>query len=82
MNASPREACIGNDGTRGFFCVLSSTCEQYSCFVSAHEVVLNAVNNVGANIRKATVEYTAEDYSYIQRTNLESAYNLTQVGLL
>lgn len=45
-------------------------------------MVLIAVNNVGANIRKATVEYTAEDYSYIQRTNLESAYNLTQVGLL
>lgn len=38
------------------------------------------VNNVGANIRKATVEYTAEDYSYIQRTNLESAYNLTQLA--
>ena len=46
------------------------------------KVVPNAVNNVGANIRKATVDYTAEDYSYIQRTNLESAYNLTQVGLL
>ena len=45
-------------------------------------MVLNAVNNVGANIRKATVEYTAEEYSYIQRTNLESAYNLTQVGLV
>ena len=42
----------------------------------------HAVNNVGANIRKATVEYTAEDYNFIQRTNLESAYNLTQVNSL
>ncbi len=39
----------------------------------------HAVNNVGTNIRKSTVEYTAEDYSQIQRTNMESAYNLTQV---
>ncbi|CAL5223261.1 g5745 [Coccomyxa viridis] len=38
------------------------------------------VNNVGTNIRKSTVEYTAEDYSHIQNTNLESAYNLTQLA--
>ena len=43
-------------------------------------MVLFAVNNVGSNIRKATVDYTAEDYSFIQRTNMESAYNLTQVS--
>ncbi len=38
------------------------------------------MNNVGTNIRKSTVEYTAEEYSHIQNTNLESAYNLTQVA--
>ena len=42
-------------------------------------MVHHAVNNVGSNVRKATVDYTAEDYSFIQRTNMESAYNLTQV---
>ena len=45
-------------------------------------MVHHAVNNVGSNVRKATVDYTAEDYSFIQRTNMESAYNLTQVILL
>ncbi|CAK0784803.1 hypothetical protein CVIRNUC_008007 [Coccomyxa viridis] len=43
-------------------------------------MVHHAVNNVGSNVRKATVDYTAEDYSFIQRTNMESAYNLTQLA--
>ncbi len=79
MHASSQEACIADHGVEGPLCVLSSICKHASCSVSVHSVMLNAVNNVGANIRKATVDYTAEDYSYIQRTNLESAYNLTQV---
>ncbi|PNH12845.1 Tropinone reductase [Tetrabaena socialis] len=37
------------------------------------------VNNVGTNVRKPTVEYTEEDYSFVMRTNLESAYHLCQV---
>jgi len=35
------------------------------------------VNNVGTNIRKASVEYTESDISYIWRTNFESMYSLT-----
>lgn len=35
------------------------------------------VNNVGTNIRKRTVEYTAEEYDFLLRTNLHSAYSLT-----
>ncbi|CAL8463014.1 g2548 [Coccomyxa elongata] len=38
------------------------------------------VNNVGSNVRKPTVEYTSEDYAWISKTNLESAYNLTQLA--
>ncbi|KAG2501667.1 hypothetical protein HYH03_000170 [Edaphochlamys debaryana] len=37
------------------------------------------VNNVGTNVRKPTVEYTEEEYSFVMRTNLESAYHLCQV---
>lgn len=44
--------------------------------------MVSAVNNVGSNLRKPTVEYTAEDYSLITKTNLDSAYNLTQVTFL
>ncbi|MCO5594779.1 hypothetical protein L7F22_048812, partial [Adiantum nelumboides] len=38
------------------------------------------VNNVGTNIRKPTVEYTAEDLSHIMSTNFESAYHNAQLA--
>ncbi|KAF3778658.1 Senescence-associated protein 13 [Nymphaea thermarum] len=38
------------------------------------------VKNVGTNIRKPTVEYTAEDFSFLMSTNLESAYHLCQLA--
>ncbi|XP_058787531.1 tropinone reductase homolog At5g06060-like [Vicia villosa] len=37
------------------------------------------VNNVGANFRKPTIEYTAEVYSEIMAINLDSAYHLCQL---
>lgn len=38
------------------------------------------VNNVGTNRRKPTTEYSADDYSFIMSTNLESAYHLCQLA--
>ncbi|PRQ37960.1 putative oxidoreductase [Rosa chinensis] len=38
------------------------------------------INNVGTNISKPTTEYTAEDYSFIVSTNLESTYHLCQLA--
>ncbi|KAL7583535.1 hypothetical protein Lser_V15G44201 [Lactuca serriola] len=38
------------------------------------------INNVGTNIMKATLEYTAEDYSLIMATNLESCYHISQLS--
>lgn len=38
------------------------------------------VNNVGTNIRKQTLEYTAEDFSFLISTNLESAYHMSQLA--
>lgn len=37
------------------------------------------VNNVGTNVRKPTVEYTAEEYRHILSTNLDSFFHLCQV---
>ena len=36
------------------------------------------VNNVGTNIRKPTVDYTADEYQYLMSTNLESTFTLCQ----
>ncbi|XP_051143633.1 tropinone reductase homolog At5g06060-like [Andrographis paniculata] len=48
---------------------------------SAFDGKLNIlINNVGTNIRKRTVDYTAEEYSMLMATNLESSYNLCQLA--
>ncbi|CAH9078242.1 unnamed protein product [Cuscuta epithymum] len=48
---------------------------------SAFDGKLNIlVNNVGKSILKPTVEYTAEEYSYLMATNLESSYHLSQLA--
>ncbi|XP_059628099.1 tropinone reductase homolog At5g06060-like isoform X2 [Cornus florida] len=38
------------------------------------------INNVGTNIRKPTTEFTAEEYSMLMATNLESVYHLCQLA--
>ncbi|XP_059455689.1 tropinone reductase homolog At2g29150-like [Corylus avellana] len=38
------------------------------------------INNVGTNIPKTTVGYTAEDFSFLMSTNLESAYHMSQLA--
>lgn len=38
------------------------------------------VNNVGTNVRKPTVDYTAEDFAFMMSTNLESAYHCSQLA--
>ncbi|VVA30372.1 PREDICTED: tropinone reductase [Prunus dulcis] len=38
------------------------------------------INNVGTNITKPTTEFTAEDYTFLMSTNLESAYHLCQLA--
>jgi Tropinone reductase 1 len=35
---------------------------------------------VGTNIPKTTVDYTAEDFSFLMSTNLESAYHMSQLA--
>lgn len=38
------------------------------------------VNNVGTNIRKPTVEFSQEEYSFLTNTNLDSAYHICQLA--
>jgi Tropinone reductase 1 len=38
------------------------------------------VNNVGTNVRKAAVEYSAEEYERVVSTNLTSAFELTRAA--
>lgn len=38
------------------------------------------VNNVGTNVRKPTVDYTAEEYSRLMSTNLDSSFHLCQLA--
>lgn len=38
------------------------------------------VNNAGTNIRKATSDYSSDDYNHVLNTNLRSAYELTQAA--
>ncbi|GLT65092.1 hypothetical protein SLA2020_375440 [Shorea laevis] len=38
------------------------------------------INNVGKEYGKSTVEYTAEDYSFLMSTNFESAHHLCQLS--
>ncbi|KAF9593964.1 hypothetical protein IFM89_026507 [Coptis chinensis] len=38
------------------------------------------INNVGSNVRKPTVEYSAEEFSTIMNINFESTYHLCQLA--
>ena len=62
--------------------ILGGPTFKYAC-ACCHRVwpdnVRYAVNNVGSNVRKPTVEYSTEDYRHVMSTNLDSTYRLCQV---
>ena len=55
---------------------LQAVMQQMESFLGGLDVL---VNNVGVNIRKPTLEYTAEDFHTIMSVNLESAFNLSRL---
>ncbi|KAM7258633.1 hypothetical protein ACFE04_014374 [Oxalis oulophora] len=68
----------------GSVCDVSSQSDRQKLF-SEISTLFNGklnilINNVGTNIFKPTVNYTAEDFSYLMSTNFESAYNLSQLA--
>ncbi|CAL0334848.1 unnamed protein product [Lupinus luteus] len=68
----------------GSVCDASSPTEREKLIeqvASAFNGKLNIlVNNVGTNRRKPTIEYTAEEYSTVMTTNLDSTYHLCQLA--
>ncbi|KAH9661594.1 Tropinone reductase [Citrus sinensis] len=88
-NEADLSECIRDWKTKGFkvtgsVCDVSSRIEREKLInqvSSLFDGKLNIlINNVGTTIRKATVEYTAEDFSFLMATNFESAYNLCQLA--
>ncbi|XP_056175869.1 tropinone reductase homolog At5g06060-like [Syzygium oleosum] len=68
----------------GSVCDVSSKSEREKLMLtvsSSFNGKLNIlINNVGTNTIKTTVDYTAEDFSFIMTTNFESAYHLSQLA--
>ncbi|XP_021833683.1 tropinone reductase homolog At2g29330-like isoform X2 [Prunus avium] len=82
--------CLSQWKMKGFHQITGSVCDLVSR-AQRHELInevssqfnrkLNIlINNVGTAEVKPTIESTAEDYSFIMSTNLESAYNLSQLA--
>ncbi|KAI3914618.1 hypothetical protein MKW92_007494 [Papaver armeniacum] len=69
--------CLQEWGQKGFE-VTGSLMDSVSGLFGTKLNIL--VNNVGTNIRKPSVEYTAEEYSKLMSTNLESCYHLCQLA--
>ncbi|XP_004503163.1 tropinone reductase homolog At5g06060-like [Cicer arietinum] len=68
----------------GSVCDLSSSSQREELIrkvASAFNGKLNIlVNNAGTNVRKPTIDYTAEEYSKVMNTNLDSVYHLSQLA--
>ncbi|XP_075635554.1 tropinone reductase homolog At5g06060-like isoform X1 [Castanea sativa] len=81
--------CLGEWSKKGLqvtgsVCDVSSRAERENLISSASNRFngkLNIlINNVGTNKPKPTLEYTAQDFSFIMATNFESAYHLSQLA--
>jgi tropinone reductase I len=55
-------------------------CVEFDCYLLVFLVLVMQVNNVGTNFVKPTSEYSADEYSLIMATNLDSAYHLCQLA--
>ncbi|KAK4606617.1 hypothetical protein RGQ29_000737 [Quercus rubra] len=68
----------------GSACDVSSRAERENLISTASNLFngkLNIlINNAGTNKTKPTLEYTAQDFSFIMATNFESAYHLSQLA--
>nr|XP_023918939.1 senescence-associated protein 13-like [Quercus suber]POF02306.1 isoform 2 of senescence-associated protein 13 [Quercus suber] len=88
-NEAYLNACLHDWEIKGFQ-VTGSVCDVMSCGerVTLMDTVSSVfsrrlnilIYNVGTNIWKLTVDYTAEEFSTVMTTNLESAYHLCQLA--
>ncbi|CAJ2640867.1 tropinone reductase homolog At5g06060-like [Trifolium pratense] len=88
-NQTELDNCLDQWRSKGFL-VSGSVCDvssrdQREKLIQEVTSIFNGklhiyVNNVGANFRKPTIEYTAEVYSEIMTINLDSSYHLCQLS--
>ncbi|KAB1225870.1 hypothetical protein CJ030_MR1G027859 [Morella rubra] len=88
-NEAELNVCLSEWEKKGFQ-VTGSTCdvslpaerEKLTSFTSSiFNGKLNIlIKNAGTNIRKTTIDYTAEDFSFLMSTNLESVFHLCQLA--
>ncbi|KAK7834180.1 tropinone reductase homolog At5g06060 isoform X1 [Quercus suber] len=88
-DAAQLNVCLHEWKTKGFR-VTGSVCDvasqaQREELISTISSLFNGklnilVNNVGTNMPKQTIEFTAEDFSFLMCTNLESAYHMCQLA--
>ncbi|XP_040362690.1 tropinone reductase homolog At1g07440 isoform X2 [Rosa chinensis] len=77
-NEAQLNECLSQWKKKGFRQVTGSVCDVVSKI--QRQELIHEINNVGTCIGKPTTEYTAEDYSFIMSTNLESTYNMCQLA--
>ncbi|KAB1225796.1 hypothetical protein CJ030_MR1G026808 [Morella rubra] len=88
-NEAELNVCLGEWEKKGFH-VTGSACDaslpaQREKLTRTASALFNGklnilINNVGTNIAKTTIDYTAEDFSFLMSTNLESAFHLCQLA--
>ncbi|KAF7808545.1 Tropinone reductase-like [Senna tora] len=88
-NETELNECLQQWTTKGFqvsgsVCDMASSAQRKDLITKVSSIFngkLNIlVNNVGTNIMKHTLEYTEDDFSFFVKTNLESAYHITQLA--
>ncbi|KAF7808551.1 senescence-associated protein 13-like [Senna tora] len=88
-NEAELNECLKQWATKGFqvsgsVCDMASSAQRKDLITKVSSVFngkLNIlVNNVGTNIVKSTLEFTEDDFWFLVRTNLESAYHITQLA--
>ncbi|XP_059455688.1 tropinone reductase homolog At2g29330-like [Corylus avellana] len=89
QNEADLNKCLSEWRKKGFQ-VMGSVCDAFSPakrekLITTVSSIFNGklnilINNVGTNILKPTIEYTAEDFSFIMTTNFESPYHWSQLS--
>ncbi|XP_028775679.1 senescence-associated protein 13 [Neltuma alba] len=88
-NESELNECLQRWNAKGFqvtgsVCDMVSSAQRQDLIAKVSRVFHGKldilVNNVGTNVTKPTLDFTAEDFSFIISTNLESAYHISQLA--
>src|SRR5216117_3334319 len=73
------ERWAADRGMRGIAADVASPSDRERIFDGVKELDI-LVNNAGTNIRKATADYSNEEYSLIRETNMDSVFALCRLA--